>query len=342
MADIKKTERILNLVSFLFKVRGRRLVTWREVRETVAGYDDGGSAGTLRRRFERDKRFLETLGIELEYVQDASGEGGYRVRRDATLMPPISIGPGEEALLSALAASVPPRDTPFARHLQSALLKLRFDSPASPDVAEGLAGRILPAAACTEVGDAARLARLGTFGEAVALCRTVTFDYGGLENGPLRSARRTLDPYGLFARGSTWYAVGRCHSRDAIRTFKVDRIRGAIDWTSPGEGPDFAVPEEFSLEDHSNPDAWRRGEEAFEARVWFDPACFFRVARRPDARAGAPAPDGSGEATFGVSNADAFVRWLLSFGRHARVLSPPDLARRLAERVRATLAGYEP
>ena len=35
---------------------------------------------------------------------------------------------------------------------------------------------------------------------------------------------RDMDTYGLFHRSGWWYAVGLCHLRDEVRTFRVDRI----------------------------------------------------------------------------------------------------------------------
>lgn len=333
MADLKKTERILNLVSFLFKMKDRRPVPWREIRETVAGYDDGGDAETLRRRFERDKRFLESLGVEIEWVQDGPSGDGYRLKGEA-LLEPFAVGPSELALLSALAgAARGGADTPFARHLQSALLKLHFEADAAPDA---LVGRILASPVERTFGGA-----LETLGEAIALERTVAFDYAGVR-GP--AARRMVDPYGLYARGSSWYLVGRCRDRDAIRNFKVDRIAGPVEVAGRGDGPDFHVPEDFRLADWSGREAWAfdGSRPAERARVEFDSDRFWTIERRPDARDVEARGDGSGVAGFDVVDPDAFVRWVLSFGPHARILSPDSLASRLTARVRDLLRTVGP
>ncbi|WP_250461173.1 helix-turn-helix transcriptional regulator [Microbulbifer litoralis] len=56
-------------------------------------------------------------------------------------------------------------------------------------------------------------------------CRT-TFDYtGGSNNGNEGATRREFDPYGLVFRRGRWYAVGHCHLRADLRTFRLDRIR---------------------------------------------------------------------------------------------------------------------
>jgi predicted DNA-binding transcriptional regulator YafY len=37
-------------------------------------------------------------------------------------------------------------------------------------------------------------------------------------------SRRDFDPYGLGFRGGAWYAVGYCHLRRGVRTFRLDRV----------------------------------------------------------------------------------------------------------------------
>jgi predicted DNA-binding transcriptional regulator YafY len=37
---------------------------------------------------------------------------------------------------------------------------------------------------------------------------------------------REFDPYGLAYRGGCWYAVGHCHLRKGLRSFRIDRIHG--------------------------------------------------------------------------------------------------------------------
>ena len=51
---------------------------------------------------------------------------------------------------------------------------------------------------------------------------------------------RAFDPYGLAHRSGRWYAVGMCHLRKGVRTFRLDRVRAvqALDET-------FARPAEF-------------------------------------------------------------------------------------------------
>jgi predicted DNA-binding transcriptional regulator YafY len=55
-----------------------------------------------------------------------------------------------------------------------------------------------------------------------------------------------------------------------------------------------------------------------------------------------PVKDGPLEATIPVSNRDAFIGWILSFGPSAEVLAPPDLRDEILARVAAALTGMIP
>ncbi len=55
-----------------------------------------------------------------------------------------------------------------------------------------------------------------------------------------RRSRRELDVYGLVFHSGRWYVTGHDRGRDAVRTFRLDRIASV----TPGERP-FAVPVDF-------------------------------------------------------------------------------------------------
>ena len=52
--------------------------------------------------------------------------------------------------------------------------------------------------------------------------RRVRLDYADASG---QTSMRALDPYGLAYHDGCWYAVGWCHLRDAVRSFRLDRIR---------------------------------------------------------------------------------------------------------------------
>lgn len=65
-------------------------------------------------------------------------------------------------------------------------------------------------------------------------CRRVQLRYRDQRGG--ESVRR-FDPYGLALRHGRWYAVGMCHLRQELRTFRLDRIAGVEPLAEPFERP---------------------------------------------------------------------------------------------------------
>lgn len=69
---------------------------------------------------------------------------------------------------------------------------------------------------------------LATLAAATQNRHRTVFDYiGGSKNesdGEV-ATRREFDPYGLVFRRGRWYAVGHCHLRMELRTFRLDRMR---------------------------------------------------------------------------------------------------------------------
>lgn len=328
MAGVKKTERILNLLALFMKAPGA--LSWSRIRASVSGYDDGSTAAA-RRRFERDKKELRALGIELAFDDEHSATPGYRIVSERSLMPGLELDLEEQALLYGLARQLRhTRDGTLRRHLQSALLKLRLESPACGDLD---AVEVLPSPRSHPLDPAGALEAIAG---AMASSRQVTFAYRSLRPNAPRSRRR-VDPHGLFWRDGAWYLVGRDDRSGEMRTFRVDRIEGDVEPAGTAAPP----PSGFSLEEEARRPAWGfEVESPYPARARFDADILFMARETGRAREVEEAGDGSGVLTFDVSHTEAFVSWVLSFGRHARVLSPVSLVEAVVARLRAAAENY--
>lgn len=62
---------------------------------------------------------------------------------------------------------------------------------------------------------------LQTLTSAAEGCQRVAFRYHSPERGVMG---RTIDPYGVVFRQGRWYVIGFCHLRQAMRSFRLDRI----------------------------------------------------------------------------------------------------------------------
>ncbi|MFP5486847.1 MAG: helix-turn-helix transcriptional regulator, partial [Acidimicrobiia bacterium] len=202
------------------------------------------------------------------------------------------------------------------RALQVAMAATRPGSAVAQDalwkVGAGLLDEQAPVAAI--VPD---LPTLPVLREAVSARTSVAFRY--------RDVDRTVDPWGLLLRDGFWYLIGLDHGREERRTYRIDRIQGAVD-AVPGSGferpvgfdPRDAFPDDPKAigADPTRPDAIvlvdaRRAGRA-ERELGAD-----RVRRRHD--------DGSVEVAVPCGNEPAFRSWLLGYLDAAEVLAPDDV-----------------
>jgi predicted DNA-binding transcriptional regulator YafY len=302
-------ERILNLLAFLLTVD--RPVTADEIRTTVSGYGQG-SDEAWRRMFERDKGLLRDLGIplRLEPTDAWEVEHGYVVSADDYALPDPGLTDEERAALW-LAAQV-----------------VRIGgSPAGPEALFKLGGAPLAVSGEPLAADLGTQEReLATVFAAVSERRLLTFGY--------RARPRSVMPYGLVHRRGHWYVVGpEAADASLVKAYRLDRM----DALSVGaESGAFARPPGFRAAD-AIPDApWEAGPEDERARVRIDAELAWWAERQLTGQAVITRLDDGGiEADLAVRNPEALIGWLLAFDEHAELLEPPELRRRLIERVQA-------
>ena len=93
--------------------------------------------------------------------------------------------------------------------------------------------------------------RLSKLESAISKARTIKFSYWSPRRDAVRE--RAVNPYALRRDRGTWYVVGHDLDHDAVRTFRVSRIRSDIRFATRRE--DFRLPPDFDV------DAYRVGEE---------------------------------------------------------------------------------
>jgi proteasome accessory factor B len=262
-----RSKRLLDLVMIL--LRARTPVTYREIRDQFPAYQTLNIEAGLR-AFERDKADLLDLGVPIRYVtpdeDDSLEDGGYVIDLKRFKMPEVRLTPDEISAL-VLAASVAramPGGT-YPKIVDLALKKLAFDLPDLPDTPTEFprpAGASASSAASTvlvhfpEGAAAARpeLAEIyATLEAASKLRKRVTLTYQTAATG--LTSRRDVDPYALVYREGAWLAIGWCHLRNEVRSFRVDRIREATMAPKP-KSPDFERPEGFDVKAYAQRSPW--------------------------------------------------------------------------------------
>ena len=336
MVAISKSERLLNLVSFLLK--SRQPVSFAKIRESVVGYrDERANRASLERRFERDKAALRELGVPLKFeAEDEAGQSGYVLPREAYFLPRVQLSPSEAAIL-ALAGRflLTGAAGPVSDALRSALRKLQFDSPIPGQIRETAEEHFLfhRLGAPADVQDQANLRQLTT---AVLNRRAVQFSYYAIGNDRLE--RRTVEPYGIGFSNGHWYLVANDRARKDIRVFRADRIRGAVARVHLDSlQPEYELPPGFRVQDHVGMPPWLFGKATRTAvRIRFDADVAFMVRLRPTpGDRWEERPDGSAILTRQATHLDSLLHWVLGFAHHAEVLDPPEFRTRVAEALQA-------
>ncbi|MFQ5705218.1 MAG: helix-turn-helix transcriptional regulator [Gemmatimonadales bacterium] len=353
-----KTARWLDLLALLLS--RRYPLTREEIFERVEEYrkarerDDSETAReSLRRRFERDKDQLRAIGINIETVDIPTAEfdepaKGYVLQERDFYLPYLEFVDGKVAgdrpyrglvrvplssrdleLLDRATNRIAQRsEFPLSLAAASARRKLQFDLPLSIRSVE----HVLAAPLATGSDNA-----LATLQRAVAARIAVSCSYYTI--GRDSEQRREIEPYGLFFSWSRWYCVAFSRERDALRLFRVDRMK---DVTLLEHCP-FDVPDDFSVRDYVGRAPWALGSgKPTAATVRFSfPESRWVQAQGVGSVIEDVTPDGGSVIRFAVTEEAPFLRWLLTFRDHARVLEPDSMRGKLADmrdRVRALYA----
>ena len=146
---------------------------------------------------------------------------------------------------------------------------------------------------------------------------------------------RTVEPYALSYRWGNWYLVGFCHLRGETRTFRIDRIKhmDAVD-------TQFTMPSDFDAKTYLEDSM--RWESTYQVVVQIEAEAAPEVRERDgDWLQVADNPDGSVTVHFDVDNLNYATGWVLSWGRLAKALEPPELVTRVKTAAQELLKQYD-
>lgn len=212
---------------------------------------DALSGAELARRLEVDVRSvrryivkLQDLGIPVEAGRGR--HGAYRLR-PGRRMPPLMLADDEAVALSLglLAAGRLGLGTggevgadDAARRAQAKLERVLPEALRAPLRAVGEAVQLdLARPAGAVAGDV-----LLALSDAAQRRRRVQLTYADSAG---RASERAFDTYGLAWRSGRWYAVGHCHLRGGLRSFRLDRVTSAL-----ARAERFTPPADFDAVRH--------------------------------------------------------------------------------------------
>ena len=208
----RKIERLINLTIALLATK--RYLTKSEIFRSVDGYE--GAAEAKERMFERDKDDLRNLGVEIEvgsFDPVFEDEAGYRIKPEGYSLNLGEITGTQVALLSLAAEAW--RGAALDDEAHRALNKLHsMGIESDMDALPIIAPRLFSTHSDFQV-----------ITHAISKRKRISFQY---LNPELVAESRTLEPYAIATRNAHWYLSGWDVAKDALRTFRLDRIDGQI------------------------------------------------------------------------------------------------------------------
>lgn len=253
-----------------------------------------------RRTINRDIEALCMAGIPL--VTEQGKNGGISIMEDYTI---------DKTLLSM-------------SDMQAILAGLRsLDSVSGTNRYKQLMEKLSAGASNLMSGDAHLLINLSAWNKealspkiellhgAIVSARTVSFSYFA----PKGKTHRMIEPYNLLFQWSSWYVWGWCVKRRDFRLFKLNRMTdlqvGAVYEKRFVPLPDLSRTQVFP--------------DAYQVKAKIQPQYRWRLMDEFGTECFAQQSDGSLLFSFGFTDKDSIVRWIVSFGDGAELLEPVEL-----------------
>ena len=326
----KAAERRLIKLAAWFLARGEP-ATREDVYEAFPD-DFVGTAAAKEKKWSRDKRDLQQLGVPLRFVEELDEKGAYTIEPGSFYLPRLEFTAAEAAVLQTAArAALGDPDHPLHDDVEGALRKLLLG-------AAGLPPRAATLEAAREPAAPPQLRRwLSTIADAIEERRTLHLDYWVPARDELTT--RDVSPYGYAWRRGEWILVGWCHLRKSVRVFYLRRVRALGSAKLKKQPPHYEIPADFDVRTWSRQETWDYfAHPPEEATVRFR-GSLAKIAPKllPGARL-STSPDNSRIARVVVRNLDGLVRQCLAWGPEAEIVAP-EAGRARAREILDALAG---
>ena len=272
------------------------------------------------------------LGLPIDYHPR---EFGFYYTEPVTAFPNIEVSEGEiTALLVAQKALAQYKGTPFEGPLHSAFRKLT----------DGLKDRV--SFSWSDLEDAisfhsagASVADLELFEKvSQAVLRSVELEFEYRKLNSKGYELRRVRPLHIASLENQWYVFAEDLERKDLRTFALPRMRN-VRLTNTK----FRRPANFSISKVlSGSFGVFEGGKKHRIKLKFDAFAARLVSERTwhESQRFREARDGTATLELELGSLEEIQRWILSWGRHVRVLAPAELVRRVHEEARAIAGAY--
>jgi len=155
-----------------------------------------------------------------------------------------------------------------------------------------------------------------------------------------KESERTIDPYLLHIyRATNPYVIGYCHLRNAIRWFRIDRIKQLkiLDES-------FERPSDFNSKIYLDQIFQAEvGSVSHQVAIWFDSstAPFLRERTWHISQQITEQDDGSMTLHLKVTGLKEIKRWVMGYGKGAKVLEPQELVDLVKDEIKEMGKNYD-
>ena len=296
--------RIDRLAAILIQLQSKKIVTASEIAERF---------NISLRTVYRDIRALEEAGVPI----GAEAGKGYFIL-EGYFLPPV-IFSEEEAGAILLGAKLieSMSDESIGKNFSSAMYKIKSVLKSSgKETLNNLESRIAVSNIFKKTDSSNYLSLLQ---KAVADKIAINIKYYSHYRENI--TKRIVEPIGLYFYSSAWHLIAYCRMRKDYRDFRVDRIKNVETTTDI-----FLTQNHKSLDEYIK-SAYNIGEEMSFAEVKFSSEAAKVIT---DIKYYYGFIDESKtknyvKMKFMIIDIDYFARWILSFAKEAKIISPPEL-----------------
>ena len=311
-----------------------RLLTLIQLLQRRPGQKAAELAADLGISVRTVHRYLEKLGkMGLPLVSERGPYGGFSLVRGYRL-PPLIFNPAEAAALALGAGLVAELWGPlYQDSATAALAKLDNVLPDEQRREVAWARRTLVTTGLRRTDLDKTAPYLELLRQAAHERCQVKMSYRG--SGRPEAQSRLLDPYALVHRWGWWYVLGYCHLRQAVRSFRLDRIEALEQCRVHFDLPDgFDVREILAAE--------RQDVAGVQVRLRFTAeAAGSARSSRLSWESLEDQPDGSVEVSFQAPDLTWAASTALAYGPAVTVVAPPILRKMIPEWARAVAKLYD-
>ncbi len=287
-----------------------------------------------RRTVERDiERLRDLFGAPIQYDRNKKG---YCYTQPYSL-PPVRLREGEAiALFLGQKLLAQCKGTPLEEFVENAMLKIRMLLPQEVDVSLERAVEAVSFHVDPLRGEEVEVAQnYRILVEAMEQRRALDMEYYTASRDAHTSRR--IEPYHLRLVGGAWYCIAYCQKRREVRTFALDRME-SLSVTNER----FEIPAKFSITEYLGY-SWiiERGTPT-QVVIEFDSSQVPYVCNRQwhHSQELETLSDGNLRMTLTTGSLGEIMRWVMSFGSHARVIEPEELKQQVMQELEKAQRNY--